>query len=116
VKFNGHDYSVPFVVCGDGGYNAKALVQGSKGHPAEPPKDGADVSYLDVNPAVAAGGLVLGHSDPSHYGYLRIAADQQKLAISFYTVPDAPSAAIAATLVETLTVDLVTHVTTVTRS
>jgi hypothetical protein len=114
VKFNGNDYSVPFIVCGDGGYNAKALVQGSKGHPAEPPKDGTDVSYLDVNPAVPAGGLVLGHSDPSHYGYLRIAADLQKLAISFYTVPDSSSATTAATLVETLTVDLGSHATTVT--
>jgi hypothetical protein len=88
-------------------------VQGSKGHPAQPPKDDADVSYLDENPAVQVGGLVLGHSDPSHYGYLRIAVDAQKLAISFYTVPDSPTPTLAATRVETITVDLATHSTTV---
>jgi hypothetical protein len=62
VHFQGKDYSVPFVVCGDGGYNAKALVQGYKGEPAQPPKDGADVCYLEVKPAVQVGKLVLGHS------------------------------------------------------
>ncbi len=114
VHFQGKDYSVPFVVCGDGGYNAKALVQGYKGEPAQPPKDGADVSYLDVKPAVQVGKLVLGHSDPSHYGYLRITVDAQKLAISFYTVPNSPTPATAATLVETITVDLAAHTVTVT--
>jgi hypothetical protein len=116
VKFGGQNYTVPFVVCGDGGYNAKALVQAEKGKPAQPPKDGADVSYLDVQPAVQVGGLVLGHSDPSHYGYLRIAVDAQKLAISFYTVPDSPTPTTAATLVETMTVDLASHTTTVTKN
>ena len=33
----------------------------------------------------------------------------QKLAISFYTVPNSPTPATAATLVETVTVDLATH-------
>jgi hypothetical protein len=109
VHFQAKNYSVPFVVCGDGGYNVKALVQGRKGEPAQPPKDGADVGYLDVSPAVQVGGLILNHSDPSHYGYLRIAVDAQKLAISFYTVPDSTSPTTAATLVETVTVNLATH-------
>jgi Calcineurin-like phosphoesterase len=114
VHFQNKDCSVPFIVCGDGGYNVKALVQGHKGSPAQPPQDGTDVSYLDIRPAVQAGKLILGHSDPTHYGYLRIAVDAQKLAISFYTVPNSPEPTTAATLAETVTVDLTARTVTVT--
>jgi hypothetical protein len=114
MSFEGKTYTVPFVVCGDGGYNVKGLVQPSKGVPAQPPKDGTDVTYLDVKPAVSATKLVLGHSDPSHYGYLRIAVDAHKLAISFYTVPDSPTPTTPPTLAETMTVDLAAHTMTVT--
>jgi hypothetical protein len=114
VRFQSKNYSVPFIVCGDGGYNVTALAKADKGSPAQPPADGTDVSYLDVRPAVQASKLILGHSDTAHYGYLRITVDAQKLVIGFYTVPNSPTPTIAAALIETVTVDLAAHTMTVT--
>jgi hypothetical protein len=54
ITFNKKSYSVPFVVCGDGGHNVNPLVMGRKGQPAQEPGDNINVSYLDVNPQVPA--------------------------------------------------------------
>ncbi len=75
LTFGGKNYSVPFVVAGDGGYNVKGLVQARGGVTPPPPNPGAPVNYLDPNPVVQATGLTIDGADQTHYGYLRIVAN-----------------------------------------
>jgi hypothetical protein len=69
VHFQGEDYSVPFVVCGDGGYNVKALVQGDKGEPA-PATEGRSRRRLPRHQSGSASGLA--YSQPQRPDPLRL--------------------------------------------
>jgi calcineurin-like phosphoesterase family protein len=106
VKFNGEEFDVPFVVCGDGGHNVDRVVQGSKGHPAVEPNNGISVNYLEKNPAVTVGGLLLEKYDDTHYGYLRVTVDAQQLRIGFHQVG---ASTLAQSRFDMVTVDLKTH-------
>src|SRR5262249_9921954 len=86
LRFGAKDIGVPFIVCGDSGHNVNPLVRGRKGQMAQQPTFGADVSYLDVRPAVQAKGLHLKHYDGINVGYLRVAVDKDFLRIGFHQV------------------------------
>lgn len=45
-----------------------------------------DVSYLDVDPKVDAKSLTLEHYNDRDYGYVRVEATPEHLAIGYYTV------------------------------
>ncbi|MGH9500619.1 MAG: metallophosphoesterase family protein [Terriglobales bacterium] len=86
VTFNGSDYEVPFIVCGDGGHNVNALTRAKKGTPSQEPANGTKVNYLEVKPALTVAGLVLKKYDDHNYGYLRITVNKNQLAIGFHQV------------------------------
>lgn len=106
VQFGGKDFDVPFVVCGDGGHNVNRLVQARRGQPAKEPRNGSDVGYMDVSPAVTAKGLLLEKYDDSHYGYLRVDVDKEQLRIGFHLVG---SSSLAQSRFDMVTVDLASH-------
>jgi hypothetical protein len=106
VRFGGKSFDVPFIVCGDGGHNVTSIVTAKKGQPAVEPANGADVSYLDVNPKVQSGGLLLEHHDDSNYGYLRISVDAKQLRIAFH---QAGAASLPQSNVDQTTVDIASH-------
>lgn len=104
ITFGGANYTVPYIICGDGGHNVNPIVQAQSGQPAQEPGDGTDVSYLEVKPAVTTSGVVLNKHNDADYGYLRITADSQKLKIDFQAVAATdPSAS------DSVTVNLETH-------
>jgi hypothetical protein len=106
VNFSGKSFDVPFVVCGDGGHNANPLVHGKNGQPGQEPAKGAKVGYLDPNPAVDTGGLVLENYNYQDYGYLLIVVNATQISIAFHPVnPTGP----AHTRVDTVTIDLASH-------
>jgi hypothetical protein len=105
VNFGGKAFTVPFVVCGDGGHNVVPMVQSRGGVTPADPAPGANVSYLDVKPAVPATRLVLSRFDHTHYGYLRITANAKQLRIDFHPV----STTTPAPAIDSVTVDLATH-------
>jgi hypothetical protein len=80
VHFNGEDYDVPFIVCGDGGHDVNALVQAKR--------------------------LLLEHYDDRNFGYLRIRVDQPQLRIGFQR---AGAGSPAQSTVDGVTVDLNSH-------
>jgi hypothetical protein len=106
VRFGGKDFDVPFVVCGDGGHNVNLLVQSRNGQPAREPQNGAQVDYLESNPAVETGGLLLERYDDHNYGYLRISVDKEQLRIGFHQVG---TTSLAQSRVDMVTVDLASH-------
>jgi hypothetical protein len=59
------------------------MVRAAAGQPAQDPNFGSNVDYLDVQPALATGGLVLEKYNYQDYGYLRISVDAQQLRIGF---------------------------------
>ena len=105
LNFGGKNYSVPFVVAGDGGYNVKSLVSSSGGVKPAPPVPGAQVNYLDPNPVVNATELTINQSNPTNYGYLRITVNSKQLQIVFQ--PLDKTGALLAT--DTAVVDLASH-------
>lgn len=105
VNFGGSTYTVPFVVCGDGGFNVRPLVQARGGVLPPDPKPGAQVNYLDPSPAVTATALTIEKVDHTNYGYLRITVDQKQLRIEFHPV----STATPKPGVDTVIVDLASH-------
>jgi len=86
IEFDGHEYDVPFIVCGDGGHNVNPIVRGSKGQPAVEPHPGTSVKYLETNPAVSTKELLLEKYEDHNYGYLRITVDEKLLRIGFHQV------------------------------
>jgi hypothetical protein len=86
VRFGSAAYQVPFLVCGGGGHDVTSLVRAQGGATPTEPTDGLDVSYLDVDPAVPATGLVLDRHDDRTYGYLRVAVDAEQLRLDFFQV------------------------------
>ncbi len=107
VSFNGKDYDVPFIVCGDGGHNVNPLVQASKGKPAKEPTNGSKVNYLEAKkPAVTSKGLLLERYDDRNYGYLR-SLWTRHYHIGFHTVGAGSN--LAQSRVDMVTVDLASH-------
>jgi len=106
IEFNGQEYEVPFIVCGDGGHNVTHIVRGSKGHPAVEPNNGAKVDYLENSPAVTVKSLVLKKHEDTNYGYLRITVDSEQLKIGFYQVG---VTTLAQSRYDMVTVDLKSH-------
>src|SRR5262249_30400281 len=111
VRFGGNDFQVPFVVCGNSGHNANPLVQGRHGQPGqEPPKNkDTDVGYLDNNKTVDARGLVLNNYEDSHFGYLRISVDKNRLSIAFNAIPRLGAMPGPTPPPDVVTVDLASH-------
>jgi len=105
LNFGGKNYSVPFIVAGDGGFNVKSLVSPSGGVTPAPPVPGAQVNYLDPNPAVKATGLTINQSDPTNYGYLRITVNSKQLRIEFHPL----SSTGALLSIDSVVVDLASH-------
>ena len=105
-KFNGKDVDVPFVLCGDGGHNVNALTKAKRGQPSLEPKNGSDVTYLDVHPIVGHTSLTLEKYDDAHSGYLRVSADKKQLRIGFH---QATEGSILQSRFDLVTVDLETH-------
>ena len=109
IRFGGHQYEVPFIVCGDGGHNVNPLVRGKAGVPVQEPHFGADVSYLENKPALTSTGLILKHYDDTNYGYLRITVDKRSLQIGFHMVN---SNSLSQSRIDMVTVDLKSHTVT----
>jgi calcineurin-like phosphoesterase family protein len=105
VHFGGSDFTVPFIVCGDGGHHVNPLVQSRAGVTPPDPAIGQQVSYLDPNPAVQATGLTIQKFDHTNYGYLRITVNTKRLQIEFH--PVSKSAPMPG--VDTVAVDLANH-------
>ncbi len=107
VKGIGKDaYDVPFVVCGNGGHHVNKLVQAHRGETPAEPQNGSDASYLEHEPAVQTGGLLLEKYDDVNYGYLRISVDDQQLRIAYH---QATTGSILQSRYDLVTVDLKTH-------
>ncbi len=105
ITFNGQNYSVPFIICGDSGHNVDSLVWARFGTKPPEPGDNLDVSYMDTNKIVQATGLTLNKHDQVNSGYLRVTANAQQLTITFNPV----SKTGAATKPDTVTVNLAAH-------
>jgi hypothetical protein len=105
VKLAGKQYTVPFVVSGDGGYNVKGLVQPRGGVTPPDPAKKAHVDYLDANLSGLGGALTIENFDHTSYGYLRITVDAKHLRIESHLIGrhGAPSTT------DTVTVDLASH-------
>ena len=87
MQFGGREIDVPFIVCGDGGHNVNTVVRASRGHPAQEPHSGDDVSYLEgAHPVPQVKKLLLEKYDDHNYGYLRIHVDKEELKIGFHQV------------------------------
>jgi hypothetical protein len=106
VRFGGGTYEVPFIVCGGGGHDVNSLVRAHLGSPAQEPADGAEVSYLDSNPAVTATQLVLDRHDDQSYGFLRVTANSEQITFEFNPVS---STSLPTNSSDTVTVDLASH-------
>jgi hypothetical protein len=106
VHMNGKDFDVPFIVCGDGGHHVNPIARARRGSPAQEPLFGTDVGYLDVKPEVQSKGLMLEKYNDQGYGYLRISADKEQLAIGFHLVGQS---SIAQSRFDKVTVDLASH-------
>jgi hypothetical protein len=107
IHFGGKEIEVPFVVCGSGGHHINPIAQGRRGQPAQRPRYGSKVDYLDAKAAVESRGLILENYDDNrtHYGYLRIAVTAEQLRIGFQLAEEDVSQAQA----DLVTVDLATH-------
>ncbi len=86
LQFNGRSYSVPFVICGDGGHNVAKLVKSSFGKQTPEPGDNIDVSYMDTGTIVQSTGLTLNKHDDQNSGFLRVQVSASSLTITFNPV------------------------------
>ena len=106
VKLGGHELEVPFVVCGSGGHDLVPIVRAARGQQPADPAFGSRVDYLEVQPAVATGGLILEKYNYQDYGYLRISTSAQQLRIGFHV---AGKGSVAQSQYDLVTVDLASH-------
>jgi hypothetical protein len=106
MTFAGGERRVPFVVCGNGGHNVNPLVRPTRGQAAQEPENGADVSYLEVKPAVKATHLQLEKYDDHDYGYLRISADAKQLRIAYH---QSGTRSLLQSRYDLVTIDLASH-------
>jgi len=105
LNFGGSNYSVPFVVAGNGGFNVKSVLQARGGLTPANPSPGAQVDYLDASAVLKTSGLTLDQYDAKHYGYLRITVDSKQLRIESHSV----SPATPPPQVDTVVVDITSH-------
>jgi len=105
LTFNGAKYSVPFIICGDGGHNVTPLTSASFGTKSPDPGDNVDVSYMDTTKVVESTGLILNKHDGQNSGFLRVSVTADELTITFNPV----SKTGAAVKPDTVTVDLAGH-------
>jgi Calcineurin-like phosphoesterase len=107
LHFGGQDIDVPFIVCGSGGHHINAMVQGLHGVPAQRPRYGTSVKYLDSGKVVTSRDLILENYDDTrtHYGYLRVTVTAARLQIAFQLTEEAVEQAQA----DAVTVDLATR-------
>jgi hypothetical protein len=105
LTFNGRNYSVPFIICGDSGHNVTSLVQSSFGKKGSEPGNNTDVSYMDSTSIVQSKGLTLNRHDDQDSGFLRVQATATKLTITFNPVPKSGAAPSS----DTVTVNLAAH-------
>jgi calcineurin-like phosphoesterase family protein len=105
LHFGGAGFTVPFIVCGDGGHHVNPLVQSRGGVTPPDPAPGQQVTYLDPKPVVQATGLTIEKFDHLNYGYLRITVDKRQVRIEFHPVGKTGPAA----GVDTVVVDLASH-------
>jgi hypothetical protein len=85
ISLGGRQIEVPFIICGNGGHAVLPLVN----PPAANPVKGADVSYLDTNPAVSSQGLVLENFDGQNFGYLLVTVDGKSIQFAYNTAASA---------------------------
>lgn len=106
IIFGGSNYSVPFVVAGNGGHNITPL-PGSKKSTADTyePIQNVQVDYLDPNPVVKTLGLKLDMSNDRNFGYLRVTVDSKLLQIEMHTI-DTPTSPAS---VDKVVVDIARH-------
>lgn len=106
LSFGGNDYSVPFVVAGNGGHNI-TLLPGSQKSTIDTYEPIADVQvdYLDPNPVLKTKGLTLDMSNDRNYGYLRVTVDSKRLQIEMHTL----SSHTVPASVDKVAVDIATH-------
>jgi hypothetical protein len=85
LHFGGKDIDVPFVVCGSGGHHINPIAQGRHGQPAQRPRYGSKVDYMDSTKVVTSRGLIRENYDDNRtdYGYLRIVVTAEQLRIAF---------------------------------
>jgi hypothetical protein len=107
IQFGGKKIEVPFVVCGSGGHHITPIVQGRRGQPAQRPRFGSNVDYLDAKAVVKSLGLTLDNYDDNltHYGYLRVTVTAEQLRIAFQLTTEDVEQAQA----DLVAVDLATH-------
>ncbi|MEO9320310.1 MAG: metallophosphoesterase [Nitrososphaera sp.] len=106
LRFGGSEYSVPFIISGDGGHNVLSLVESRGGVTPPKPKRGARVTYLDSIPAVNSTELTIDNFDDQHYGYLRLTADNKLLRIDFHAADNNASPPPTA---DSVTIDIASH-------
>ena len=97
------DYEVPFIICGNGGHNASPLILKDYRR-LQDPNAGADVSYLEAQPAVTSKKLTIDYSDDYNYGYLRATVTQNQLSITY-----TPTGRQGGKVPDTVTIDLASH-------
>lgn len=98
-----NDYQVPFIICGNSGHNCNPLIYQDFQH-AQDPKPGADVGYLELNPAVTSKGLSINYFDDYNFGYLRVVVDQKQLTVTYNPIGNS-----GGIKPDTVVVDLATH-------
>jgi hypothetical protein len=105
VAFTGaaNDYQVPFIICGNSGHNCSSLIY-QDFHHVHDPQPGADVAYLEVNPAVTSKGLTIESFDDYNFGYLRVVADQKQIAVTYNPIGNS-----GGKKPDTVIVELATH-------
>ncbi len=101
IQLGSRTIEVPFVVCGNGGHGVNPIVKSPQAHPVK----GADVSYIDTNPAVASQGLTIDNFDDQNYGYLLVTVDGAYLNIAYNN-----TAAAGPIPADQVTIDLVSQV------
>jgi hypothetical protein len=108
LQLNGRSYSVPFILCGDGGHNVDRLVRSTFGKQTAEPGDGIDVSYMDNGRILQSTGLTLNKHDDQNSGFLRVQATAATLTITFNPVPKSGAAVKPDTVTVNLTARTVT--------
>jgi hypothetical protein len=94
---------VPFIICGNSGHNCSPLIY-QDFHHVHDPQPGADVAYLEVNPAVTSKGLTIESFDDYNFGYLRVVADQKQIAVTYNPIGNS-----GGKKPDTVIVELATH-------
>jgi Calcineurin-like phosphoesterase len=78
IYLKNRSIEVPFVVCGNGGHGVSPIAAAN----ARPAK-GADVGYMDANPAITSQGLTIENFDDQNFGYLLLTVDGSHLRIAY---------------------------------